>query len=62
MDLQIFEFRPLTEADLPLVLEWLRRPHLQEWWRSGDLTLDEVREKYLPRIAGTDAARSCRGA
>lgn len=52
-----FTFRPLTERDLPLLLEWLGRPHLQRWWRAGTLTLDELREKYLPRIAGRDAAR-----
>ena len=51
-----FEFRPLTEEDLPLLAEWLSRPHLQEWWREGEITLERVREKYLPRIAGDDAA------
>ncbi len=60
-----FEFRPLTETDLPLLLDWLNRPHLQEWWRDGVTSLEEVREKYLPRIAGSDAARpylaSCDG-
>jgi len=52
-----FEFRPLTEADLPLLCTWLNRPHLQQWWRRGTITRDEVRDKYLPRIAGPDAAR-----
>ncbi|CAN5258695.1 GNAT family N-acetyltransferase [soil metagenome] len=51
-----FVFRPLTETDLPLVFEWLSRPHLLEWW-GGETSLAEVREKYLPRIAGGDAAR-----
>lgn len=51
-----FEFRPLAESDLPLLAEWLSRPHLQEWWREGEITLDGVREKYLPRIAGDDDA------
>lgn len=52
-----FDFRRLTEADLPLLCDWLNRPHLQRWWRRGAATLDEVREKYLPRMAGRDAAR-----
>lgn len=26
------EFEPLAEARLPLVAEWLRRPHVREWW------------------------------
>ena len=53
----MFGFRPLTEKDLPLLLEWLNRPHLQEWWREGERSLEELRDKYLPRIAGGDAAR-----
>lgn len=51
-----FAFRPLAEDDLPLLREWLARPHMLEWW-GPELTLEEVREKYLPRIAGDDAAR-----
>lgn len=51
-----FEFRPLTEEDLPLLLEWLNRPHLVKWW-GAETTLEEVREKYLPRMLGADAAR-----
>lgn len=51
-----FDFRPLTEADLPLLCEWLNRPHLQRWWRRETVTLEDVGEKYLPRIDGADAA------
>jgi RimJ/RimL family protein N-acetyltransferase len=51
-----FAFRPLAEPDLPMLLEWLNRPHLVQWWEP-ERTLEEVREKYLPRIAGRDAAR-----
>jgi hypothetical protein len=25
-------FRPLTTRDLPLLQEWLSRPHVAEWW------------------------------
>ncbi|MBA3659598.1 MAG: GNAT family N-acetyltransferase, partial [Gemmatimonadales bacterium] len=25
-------FRSLTRADLPLLHEWLTRPHVAEWW------------------------------
>lgn len=51
-----FEFRPLVEADIPMLFRWLRRPHLVEWWR-GEQTAEDVRAKYLPRIAGEEAAR-----
>ncbi len=52
-----FTFQPLTAADLPRLGAWLARPHLQRWWREQDLSTAALREKYLPRIAGADAAR-----
>jgi hypothetical protein len=27
-----FRFRPLRRADLPLVHDWINRPHVAEWW------------------------------
>lgn len=51
-----FTFRPLTEGDLPLLYEWLNRPHLLEGW-GGETSIADVREKYLPRLAGSNAAR-----
>ena len=41
-----FEFKPLREQDLPLLLEWLDRPHVAEWW-SGQGSLNELRADYL---------------
>lgn len=38
-----------------MLLEWLDRPHLRDTW-GPERTLDDVRQKYLPRIAGEDAA------
>lgn len=52
-----FVFRPLSETDLPLLRDWLARPHLQRWWREADISLASVRDKYLPRILGDDDAR-----
>ena len=51
-----FKFNLLTENDLPLMCEWLNNEHLQKWWRKGEITLEEVREKYLPRIIEQDSA------
>jgi aminoglycoside 6'-N-acetyltransferase len=43
----MYEFRPMTAADLPLIKRWLKMPHVIEWWGepgeqfdlvSGDLT------------------------
>lgn len=46
-------FRPLTEADLPVVARWLREEHVQEWWKDPSAP-ERVQEKYLPRILGND--------
>jgi aminoglycoside 6'-N-acetyltransferase-1b/aminoglycoside 6'-N-acetyltransferase-2 len=43
----------MTEQDLPLLHEWLQRPHIVEWW-GGEAerprSLAETRERYLPRV------------
>ena len=46
-------FRPLTAADMPMLHEWLLRPHVAEWW-DGTPTLAEVEADYLPRTDGRD--------
>ena len=44
-------FRPMTEADLPLVKRWLAEPHVVQWWGdtyeqfelvSGDLKVEAM--------------------
>src|SRR5450631_3787275 len=40
-----FFFRPLTQPDLPLLHEWLNRPHVAEWW-EGPVTLEYVVSTY----------------
>jgi len=45
-------FRPLAEADLPLVGGWLRAPHVIRWWHDPPADEAEIAEKYLPRIEG----------
>jgi aminoglycoside 6'-N-acetyltransferase len=46
-----YEFRPMTEADLPLLHRWLNEPHVTRWWGepaaqfdlvSGDLDVEAV--------------------
>ena len=50
-----YEFRPMTAADLPLVLHWLKQPHVVQWWGdtheqfalvSGDLEV-EAMEQFI---------------
>lgn len=43
-----FTFHPLTEGDLPLLCDWLNRPHIRAWWGDVEVVLEEVRDEYLP--------------
>lgn len=45
-----FTFRLLTLEDLPLLHEWLNRPHVHEWWEEN-VTWDYVRESFTGDIA-----------
>ena len=44
--------RLMTEHDLPMLHDWLQRPHIVEWWGGEEArpTLREVTERYLPRV------------
>jgi aminoglycoside 6'-N-acetyltransferase len=45
--------RHLERDDLPLLAEWLSRPHVEKWWReAGDMTAVEA--AYGPMIDGDD--------
>lgn len=48
---QRYVFRPMTQADLPLVRRWLAEPHVTQWWGdaheqfelvSGDLEVEAM--------------------
>ncbi len=44
--------RLMTEDDLPMLHDWLNRPHIVEWW-GGEVerpTLEDVLEHYRPRV------------
>jgi aminoglycoside 6'-N-acetyltransferase len=45
--------RPLTRADFPLVVDWLARPHVAEWW-GAPLDLAGVEKEFGPSVVGTD--------
>jgi aminoglycoside 6'-N-acetyltransferase-1b/aminoglycoside 6'-N-acetyltransferase-2 len=40
----------MAEQDLPVLHDWLNRPHIVQWWGGERPSLDEVREQYLPRV------------
>lgn len=38
-------FRPVSEADLPMLAAWLAEPHAAEWWTDGpEAGVAEIRE------------------
>ena len=49
-------FRPLRRADLPLLHEWLARPHVAAWWGEPP-SLAEVEAEYGPLVAGATDVR-----
>lgn len=42
----MLDFRSLTEHDFPMLLQWLQKPHVREWWNDGDDTLEKVAAHY----------------
>jgi aminoglycoside 6'-N-acetyltransferase len=46
-------FRRLVADDLPLLYEWLMRPHIRRWWDDGE-TFEEIADHYLPDIEGRE--------
>lgn len=44
-----FVFRPLAREDLPLLHEWLGRPHVAQWWHETP-TLQQVERDFGPMI------------
>jgi len=53
---EAISFRPLTIADLPMLHDWLNRPHVAEWW-PGNPSLSEVENEFAPYISGEDSVR-----
>lgn len=47
-------FRPLDHPDLPLLFEWLRRPHVAEWWQDVPRDLAAIKAEYGKCIDGDD--------
>ena len=31
-----YHFRPMSAEDLPLIRDWLTRPHVRQWWGDSD--------------------------
>jgi RimJ/RimL family protein N-acetyltransferase len=50
---QELSFRLMTRADLPLLHEWLQRPHVRRWWRDRE-TWEQVESHYGPALDGDE--------
>jgi AacA4 family aminoglycoside N(6')-acetyltransferase len=50
------ELRLMTEQDIPLLHDWLQRPHVVEWWGSEDGTpsIVQTHEWYAPRVLASE--------
>lgn len=46
-------FRPVTAADLPMLANWLARPHWRDWWGDPVEELSFIREM----VEGRDSTR-----
>lgn len=40
------DFRPLTDADLPLMHRWLNEPGVVRWWEGEDVSWEAVCDDY----------------
>jgi len=43
-------FRSLSHSDLPLLHEWLARPHVAEWWGEPPSLEDVERDYFAPAV------------
>lgn len=50
----LVSLRLMTEDDLTMLHEWLNQPHVVEWWQGERPTLQEVRERHLPRVLASE--------
>lgn len=39
-----YDFRPVTEKDLPMIAGWLAEPHVAEWWDDPETEIAGIRE------------------
>jgi aminoglycoside 6'-N-acetyltransferase len=55
-----YVFRPMSSGDLPLIRQWLARPHVSEWWGnpmkqyalvSGDLD-EPAMDQFIVSVGG----------
>ncbi len=55
--MEVIAFRPLALTDLPLLHEWLGRPHVAEWWAPPP-SLSEAEQEFGPLVASESTTRA----
>ena len=41
---QLYDFRPVTTKDLPMIAGWLAEPHVAAWWDDPETEIAGIRE------------------
>jgi len=55
----LIHFNPLSADHLSLLHRWFQEPVIKKWYaREIHYSLDDIKNKYLPRIQGTDSTPS----
>ena len=49
-----FDFVPVADRHLPMLREWLLRPHVAEWWGPAE-SIEELRADYVDNADATRA-------
>lgn len=49
----MISFRPVTAEDLPMLADWLARPHWRQWWGEPEEELNNIRDM----VEGRDTTR-----
>ncbi len=55
--LRVIAFRPLSRADLPLLHQWLSRPHVAEWWTPTP-AFSELEREFEPLLHPSSTTRA----
>ncbi|MFI0607219.1 MAG: GNAT family N-acetyltransferase [Anaerolineae bacterium] len=54
---EALRFQPIREQDLPMLHEWLLRPHVAQWWGPAE-SVDELRQDYVDGRKAPNATRA----
>lgn len=47
-------FRPFSADDYQLLLKWLSKEHVRQWWDDGEVTIEDVARNYGEKEEGLE--------